>query len=101
MVDAGQARRVSKRKAPQAVFQLAWYPDPSSSPVSKPNLTPADMQVLSEIEPFFVERLNVAKVAELSPSKLRILQRLAGHGLLPRNPRLRMPAKALNGSGSV
>jgi len=88
MVAEGRVRRTSRRKAPQATFALIWFPDASNSSVSRPNLTPGDMRVLSELEPFYVERLNVAEVRELPAGKLRTLQRLAGHGLLPRNPAL-------------
>ena len=91
MVEAGQVRRVSKRKDPRQVYQLIAVAPPSTSEPSRPPLGPSDMYALHKLKPFEVERLTPAKVAAMaakSPGKLRTLQRLSGWGLIARNEHL-------------
>jgi hypothetical protein len=85
MVDRGQARIISRQ--PMAI-RLATVAEASSSANSKAALSHGDAAILAGLKPGFVEKLDGARVADMSPSMIASLQRLSGWGLLPRNAAL-------------
>ncbi len=82
MEQAGQVKRISKRKSPQTIYQVVGFPNASESPISKSALTRGDVEYLATLKPSFVAGLDGTKVAGLHQVTLRRLQRLAGHGLI-------------------
>jgi hypothetical protein len=88
MVDQGQATRISRRKAPQAVFQMIAFPDASTSKPSRASLGLADAAVLATLRPREVTGLTTSDLLAMQPHRVEALQRLSGWGLLP-------PSKAL------
>ncbi len=88
LLNDGQARRVSRRKAPQAVFALIWSPGPSTSARSTAALTHSDMKILTNLPKDFIEGLSAEKVEEMPQGRVRSLQRLMGWNLLPYNKAL-------------
>lgn len=89
LVNEGQARRVSRRKAPQAVFAMIWYPGPNlSSANSTATLTHSDMEILTNLPAGFVEGLSTEKVRAMPVGRVQSLQRLMGWNLLPHSQAL-------------
>lgn len=86
MVEAGQVRRISKRKDPRQVYQLIAVAEPDlTAERSQPALGRSDMNALHLLKPFEIARLTAEKVARFSPEKLARYQRLMGWNLVPFN----------------
>ena len=81
----GQAVRISRRKDPKQVYQLRSFPAPSASQISAPALTCRDASIAASLPKGLIERLDSEKVRNMPAERVRRLQRLMGHQVIPFN----------------